>query len=127
MSEYNLDPEQWPDASVAPGHSIWVGNALGPDIDRRLGYRGERRFVMFYFEPRGQEMIWQDTDSYGFGLGGWRTFMDHVEPLAELYGVSIGNLRDHGDHALIIDRLLNQAYLVPRNLAEEFIADQGDL
>jgi hypothetical protein len=105
----------------APEHAIWIGNTLGHGIDRQLGYRGERRFVLFYFEPRGEEIIWQDCDSYGFGLGGWRAFMDRIEPLLEQYNVSIGDLRSHGRHALIVDRMLGQAYLTPRKSAEQFV------
>ena len=35
-------------------------------MDRRLGYYGQERFVFFYYEPRGEEVIWNDGRSYGF-------------------------------------------------------------
>ncbi|HEX2973493.1 MAG TPA: hypothetical protein VHP11_14255 [Tepidisphaeraceae bacterium] len=97
---------------------------LHPWVDRKLGYFGSARFVMFYYEPRGEEVIWRDNHSYGFAAGAWCFFTDKIAPLAETYHVNLGSSDCQGREALIIDRLKRQAYFAERKTAEQFIARQ---
>lgn len=112
-------------ASV-PDQSILIGEGLHRVLDRRLGYCGDDRFVLFYYEPRGEEVMWMDSRRHGFGLGGWRIFLEDIAPLAARYGVDVGVSGPRRTHALVLDRLGGLAYFVPRDSAEEFIASRGE-
>jgi hypothetical protein len=92
--------------------------------DRELGYFGQDRFVMFYYEPRGQDVIWVDGRSSGFGTGGWRCFFDQIEPLARRHGVDAGSATSRGRHALVVDRDFGQAYFAERGEAEAFVTER---
>ena len=89
--------------------------------ERELGYFGQDRFVMFYYEPRGQDVIWVDGRSSGFGTGGWRCFLDDIEPLARRHGVDVGDVNRPGRHALVVDRQFGQAYFADRDEAHAFV------
>jgi hypothetical protein len=106
--------------------AILISDLLESLTDRSLGYRGHDRLVLFYYEPRGQEIMWRDQRSYGFGVGGWRAYQQQLAPLARSYGVSIGDDRAHGCYVLLLDRQLGLAYFVPRRSAESLVRDQGD-
>ena len=93
-------------------------------IDRKLGYFGEGRYVLFYYEPRGEEVIWDDGRSYGFGLGAWRTFLEHIEPLTRRYGVDLGYGDEPQKHALVIDRDAHEAYFARRDSAKALVRTQ---
>jgi hypothetical protein len=88
---------------------------------RELGYFGQERFVMFYYEPRGQDVIWVDGRSSGFGTGGWQYFLDQIEPLARRLGLDAGSTTSRGQHALIVDRDFGQAYFADRREAQAFV------
>lgn len=93
--------------------------------DRELGYFGQERFVMFYYEPRGQDVIWADGRSSGFGTGGWQYFLDEIEPLARRMGLDAGSTTSRGRHALVLDRHFGHAYFADRGEAEAFVNNQG--
>lgn len=116
---FGTDPGPLP-----PPDFIQISHRLSIHADRQLGYHRDERFVGFYYEPRGQEIIWQDGSSYGFGLGGWRFFTQYVEPITRFYDVHIGDAHVAGGHILILDRLYNHAYFAPRESAERFLANQ---
>lgn len=97
-----------------------------PGVERKLGYFGQARFVLFYYEPRGEEVLWKDSWSYGFGTGAWAYFMDQVVPLARRYGVDLGSSEGSGSEVLIIDRFNGRAYFADRKSAERFLARQRD-
>ena len=92
--------------------------------DRSLGYVGDARFVVFRYEPRGEEVVWDDGDTYGFGAGGWRDFLDRVAPLADRVGINLG-LGWGGDAAavavLVLDRHSGSAYFASRRSADRFL------
>ena len=88
-------------------------------LDRSLGYFGDARYVCFRYEPRGEEVVWNDGRSYGFGAGGWQSFLDHVAPAAKTCGV------DRLADVLVVDRTDRRAYFATRQTAEAFVARQG--
>jgi len=92
---------------------------------RRLGYFGSGRFVFFYYEPRGEEVVWNDGRTYGFGYGGWMAFQDEVAPLAQFHGADVGGEQRRGAHVLVVDRELKQAYFADRTIAEHFVNSQS--
>jgi hypothetical protein len=91
-------------------------------MDRMLGYRGQDRFVIFYHEPRAQEVLWRDSHSYGFATGAWSTFMDDVAPVADHYHVNVGCQATPATHVLLIDRSDRKAYFAARSEAMQFLA-----
>jgi hypothetical protein len=95
-------------------------------MDQKLGYPGRERFVIFYYEPRGEEVIWRDRRSYGFATGAWTTFKEELAPVAELYGVEIGSEISPAKHVLLIDRADHRAYFVERTEALQFIDAVAD-
>ena len=112
-------------APTSPAGFVKVDARLRQRIDRTLGYFGESRFVFFYFEPRGEEVVWNDGHSYGFATGAWVTFDRKISPLARSCGVNLDAGGESG-HVLLIDRMTGQAYFAPREQAERFVSEQGD-
>jgi hypothetical protein len=92
-------------------------------MDQMLGYRGSDRYVLFYYEPRGEEVVWRDSRCYGFATGAWFTFLSEVGPVAEHYDVNVGGLEMQGTHALLIDRSERRAYFPLRDEAKQFLAN----
>jgi hypothetical protein len=91
-------------------------------MDEMLGYRGPDRFVLFYYEPRGEEVLWRDSASYGFATGAWSTFLVEVAPVAEHYNVDVGCNGVPARHVLLIDRRDRRAYFAERGEALAFLA-----
>ena len=111
-------------APVVPAGFVKIEGRVRQRIDRALGYFGQARFVFFYFEPRGEEVVWNDGHSYGFATGAWLTFDRKISPLARNCGLNLG---DSGSgHVLLVDRMTGQAYFAPRAEAEQLVCEQGD-
>lgn len=113
-------------ASVIPCGFVTVSEGLQQRIDRKLGYFGQARFAFFYYEPRGSEVVWNDGRTYGFGSGGWITYMDEILPLGRRYGADLGSDEGAGSHVLVLDRMLCQAYFAERECAETLVTEQYD-
>src|SRR4051812_8697778 len=96
--------------SAVPSSFLKLSDRLQQCCPRQLGYFGQDRYVMFYFEPRGGEVVWTDSRSCGFGTGAWQVFLDEIEPLARRHDRHLGNAETRGADALIIDRHWGHAY-----------------
>lgn len=96
-------------------------------LERQLGYFGGARYVAFRYEPRGEEVVWDDGRSSGFGTGGWQTFLDQVAPAAADCGANVGagGADAPATHVLLIDRTTRQAFFAERAAAEALLAWQG--
>lgn len=103
---------------------VSLGQQVNSRIDRQLGYFGNERFVFFYYEPRGEEVMWKDGRSYGFGTGAWETFLRDIAPLAEAAGASVGNSESAAEDVLLVDRATRSAYFAQRGRAEKLVAGQ---
>ena len=101
-----------------------IVEVLPAQIERRLGYFGQDRFVCFHYEPRGDEVMWRDSRSYGFGTGAWTTFLEHISPLADSYSVKVGGTNGAVTHVLIVDRAEQRAYFAAVDDARRFLAEQ---
>src|SRR5689334_9663023 len=108
-----------------PAAFLKVPDHLPRGLDRRLGYCGHARFVFFYYEPLGEEVVWNDGRSYGFGTGAWGTFMQQVARLADRCRVNVGSERAANTHVLLIDREGQAAYFVPEWEAERFLTQRA--
>src|SRR3954454_8905649 len=75
-----------PAAEVLAGFQPAPRQSSLASLDRALGYFGEARYVCFRYEPRGEEVVWNDGRTYGFGSGGWQPFLGHVIPAARECG-----------------------------------------
>jgi len=111
-------------ASVISPGLVPVRGYVQQSVDHMLGYLGKARFAFFYYEPRGEEVVWNDGRSYGFGTGGWRAFLSEIVPLADHYGVDLGDVHARGKHVLLVDRQLRQAFFADRESAEAVVAQQ---
>jgi hypothetical protein len=105
-----------------PPDAIDLPELRGASIEHRLGYFGDEPVVVFGYCPGGEEVIWKDGRSSGFGTGGWRTFLQECAPLAARRGASLGDLTSVGTHVLLMDRLRGRVFAVPRQSAEDFLA-----
>jgi hypothetical protein len=100
-------------------------------MDQKLGYHGKDRFVLFYYEQRGDEVMWRDSHSYGFLTGAATYFIEEFGAVAELHKVDVGITGSPGTHGFLIDRVGGRAYLVKRDEAVRFLKSiaqrsQGD-
>src|ERR1700722_11315458 len=84
-------------------------------MDQKLGYHGRERFVLFYYEPRGEEVIWRDSHSYGFSTGAAELFFAELASIADLHNVNIGISDSPGTHVLLIDHVAARAYFVGKD------------
>jgi hypothetical protein len=118
--------EARPPGTAVPDAFVRVTQQLHSWIERKLGYFGGDRFVIFYYDPRGQEVIWKDASSYGFASGGWIVFTEQIGPLAEHHRADVGlhSASTRGADVLLIDRLTREAYFAERALAEAFLKQQ---
>lgn len=102
---------------------IRITESLPPGIDRKLGYCGDARFVLFSGESWDDAVAWDDGRSHGFGLLGWNVFIDTIVPLANIYQIELDGGESMGTHVLLLDRLTHQAFFVERDQAEPFVTE----
>src|ERR1700678_2085391 len=86
-------------------------------LDRKLGYFGQERFVCFFYEPRGEEVVWKDCQSFGFGTGAWFTFMRQVKSSVDQASAEMEADQTTDRHVLVIDRLKQATYFAQRKVA----------
>ena len=110
-----------------PADFIELSECLPARSERQMGYFGDSRFVAFHYEPRAEDVMWRDERSFGIATGAWQRFLDEVEPLAELYGVNVGNHGRSAQDVLVFDRVRLTCYFAPRASAEAFLARRRDL
>jgi hypothetical protein len=110
-----------------PADFVELSECLPAASDRQLGYFGDGRFVAFRYEPRAEDVMWCDERSFGIATGAWQRFLDEIEPLADLYGVNVGNHGRSADHVLVIDRVRLTCYFAPRASAEAFLTHRREL
>ena len=106
---------------------IEVIDCLPPNIDRKLGYFGDGRYVAFRYEPRAEDVMWKDDRTFGIATGAWTAFADEIKPLADAYGVNVGADGKPAEHVLICDRVRMTAYFAPHNAADSFLTRRRDL
>ncbi|HET6251636.1 MAG TPA: hypothetical protein VFE47_28380 [Tepidisphaeraceae bacterium] len=94
-------------------------------IDQELGYRGEDRFVLFYYDSARREVRWRDSRSCGAGRMGWPPPFAGIEAHARHWGITLGNVNETGDHVLLVDRVDHQVCFAYREEAQEFLARQS--
>jgi hypothetical protein len=121
LSASESAPDRADVADALPPEFLALPERLPPYLDRSLGYVGADRFVIFYYEPRGEEVVWEDGHTYGFGAGGWCAFEDLVAPLAKRHGADLGNEKSAGRDVLVLDRQRGLTYFAERGCARLFV------
>lgn len=101
--------------------------SLQQGIEQQLGYCGQDRFVLFYFDPRSQCVMWRDSRFCGAGEAQQTALFKLVEATAKACGVSVGSPTGPGDHALLMDRVAHRATFSFREQAQEFLARRSEL
>jgi hypothetical protein len=118
MSSFGSRPE---DQAAALAALVALIEKSVRGMDQKLGYHGADRFVVFYYESRGGEVVWRDSQSYGFATGAGQLFIDDLAPIAELHNVNVGGSATSASHVLLIDRRDQRAYFVERDEAFRFL------
>jgi hypothetical protein len=103
-----------------------IEEPVHPSVDRKLGYFGEVRFVLFHWERRADGVIWKDGRTYGFGPGAWCFFLEKISPLADMHDADLGTPERDARHVLLVDRWSGQVYFAPRDQAEQLVASQHE-
>jgi hypothetical protein len=117
-----------PLGQAVPSEFLLISEPLYPWLDRKLGYFGDAPFVLFYYEPRGDGVAWNDGRCHGFEAGAWYAFVEQIAPLMDLYEVNLGSSVAEGPDVLLIDRVQGQAYFAEHKEAQRWVAQhQGQL
>jgi len=119
-------------SAQVPADFVEILDCLPAQIDRQLGYFGNRRFVCFWYEPRAEDVMWADEKSFGIATGAWQAFHREIGTMAELYGVKVGSDAmgsngGAGSDVLVYDRVTLAAYFASRESAEAFLARRREL
>jgi hypothetical protein len=106
-----------------PGQPVDI--PLVPDFCLTLGYRGDARFVGFYYSPLGDQLV--TTDGVNSGIGQTWAYLGFkrrraVAPL--LAPFDLGSSEEDAVHMLLIDIEANRASVVPMAEARRFLAGQ---
>lgn len=81
-----------------------ISELLPPTLHRLLGYFGPASRVLFFFDRKAGDVVWEDGNERGVSRGGWQAFRDVVEPLARRYQVGVGSHSSQACFALVLDR-----------------------
>jgi hypothetical protein len=91
-------------------------------FENALGYKGENRWVAFYWDPCGDEIMWNDGIASADGQWpAWLTFVYHpiVAPLLNQY--NLGGSDEEAEHWLLLDRAKRVFYIGDRKTVHEFL------
>lgn len=118
-----LSPFHWGGEDPSFREFVVLSESLPGRLERQLGYFGNARLCLFYFDAQADGVMWKDGRSQGFGSGAWKAFGEHIEPLARQYGVSLSSQRGAGC-VLLVDRETRTAYFADWQSAHAVIHGQ---
>lgn len=98
---------------------------LPPRLAEFLGYPGHARFIAFYWEPVGDELMYEDGQSAG--TGEWYPFkrlVEHPRVAPLVFRYDFGSSDSEAMHWLVIDRQISQAYVSTVADARAFLDGQ---
>lgn len=106
-----------------PGQKVDI--PLPPATVETFGFRGEARFVGFFFSPMGDQLV--ATDGVNSGTGQTWAYLGYkrhraVAPLLEPF--DLGSSEEDPVHMLLIDRERNLASVAPVAEARAFLVAQ---
>lgn len=109
--------------SPLPGTPVDI--PLLPELAETFGYRGDARYVGFYWTPMGDEVVF--TDGRGSGSGqSWAflAYRRHRAVRTLLDGWNLGYSDVDAEHCLVLDRERNRASVAPLAEARAFLESQ---
>lgn len=86
-----------------------------------VGYDGTARFVAFYWDPIGDEAVWDD--GLASSDGNWHIYLDVVDalPLTDEQHALLGSSDNPASHRLVLDRETRKLYLLPKQTASTLL------
>ena len=91
-------------------------------FEKALGYRGENRWVAFYWEPCGDELMWDDGIASADGQWpAWLIFIYHPPIVPILHQYNLGSSDEEARHWLLLDREERVFYIGDRKIVHEFL------
>jgi hypothetical protein len=106
-----------------PGQSVDL--PLPPELVETLGYRGDARFVGFFWSPLGDQLIATDGVNSGTGQSwAYLAYRRHRAVAPLLAGFDLGSSEEDAVHMLLIDRERQVAAAAPMIEAREFLVGQ---
>ena len=120
-------PRDWrrPDHGEDASELTPLDVPVPPRLAETFGYRGDARLVAFYWEPVGDEVMYDDGLSAG--TGEWYPFLQfcrHPKVLPELAAYDFGNSDEEARHWLVLDRFIQQFYAAPVEVARPVLECQ---
>lgn len=96
-----------------------------PNLERVVGYRGNCRYVAFYWIPGGDEIIYNDGCCSGTGDAfGWLAFAQHDIIRPFLRDVDYGSSDEDAEEWLVLDRTERNFKHGQPKAAQLFLAKQ---
>ena len=106
-----------------PGQPVDI--PMPPALTETLGYRGNARFVGFFWSPLGDHLVATDGSSSGTAQSwAYLAFKRHRAVSSLLAPFDLGSSEKDGTHMLLVDRDANRASVAPVTDAQAFLADQ---
>jgi hypothetical protein len=91
-----------------------------PILCDAIGYRGQARFVAFYWPPGGDELMFTDGNISADGdWYAWLVFVHHWTVAPQLAPYDFGSSDEEAKHWLLVDRQTNELYIgAPREVCK---------
>ena len=99
---------------------------LPGSFEEALGYQGNLRWVAFYWEPCGDEAVFDDGFCSGDGnWWGFLQFVRHPSVAPWLSPYDLGSSDSEAKHWLLCDLESREAYVGERELVRSFLSDEA--
>ncbi len=121
-----MRPDEQPtgDDALPLGHTH-LDVPVPPHLAEACGYRGNARYVGFYWMPAGDEVVYDDGRSSGTGdAWAFLAYRRHGKVEAHLRPYNLGYSDLEAEHALIIDRANDLASVASMAIARQFLRAQ---
>jgi hypothetical protein len=95
-----------------------------PMLEEALGYSGKSRYVAFYWEAAGDELVWEDGRAKLIGANwpAWLIFVRHCRVARHLAPYQLGSSESEAAHKLLLDRQERTLYVGERKQVARFLA-----
>ncbi len=111
------------DDLALPGTLLSV--PVPPDLAATFGYPGEARFVGFFWEPGGDEIIYDDRRLSGTGDGyAFLAYRRHPAVAVHLKPYNLGSSDEPAEYYLVLDKQSQRASVAPKAMAHAFLEEQ---
>ena len=99
---------------------------LPESFEEALGYPGQLKWVAFYWEPCGDEAMFDDGICSGDGnWWGYQAFVDHPNVAPWLSPYDLGSSDAEATHWLLCDLETREVYVGERELVRSFLINEA--